>query len=238
MGVHPMNNWKVPILAVLAAIAFSATAQAGVPIDWDPIFFYAPASSTPSNQPAGNALNGVGTVSKFDAPFADLDATDPTREYTIYVYGLSSLGTTTIGAPGLQFYTTNYSGGSIEIYEDLSPDADYGTNPPNGTAPSTFTDGTLILKGDFTRFIVQTNDFTQFQVGNAEGDINWNGGSLLARTFVNGGQPCPGLFTGGLTWRTSVVIPGYLFRHDGKIDLNCPTPAENSTWGKVKANYR
>ena len=40
-----------------------------------------------------------------------------------------------------------------------------------------------------------------------------------------GGEPCPGLFTGGLTWRPTggVLIPGYLFRHDGKIDLtrNC-----------------
>ena len=43
------------------------------------------------------------------------------------------------------------------------------------------------------------------------------------------GEPCPGLFTGGLTWRPTgdVLIPGYIFRHDGKIDLNCPVPAEN-----------
>ncbi len=232
-----MNTWKLRILAVLAALAFSASAEAGPAIDWDPIFFYAPPSSTPSNQPVGNPLSGVGTVSQFGAPFTDLNAMDPTKEYTIYLYGLSSLGTVTTGSPGLQFYSTSYSGGTIEIYEDLSPDHDYGTNPPNATAPSTFTDGTLILKGNFTRFVVETNDFTQFQVGNAEGDISWTGGTLLARTFT-GGQPCPGLFTGGLTWRPSLLIPGYLFRHDGKIDLNCPVPAEASSWGKIKASYR
>src|SRR5687768_14097808 len=237
MGVYPMNNWKTGILAVLAALAFAASAEAGPAIDWDPIFFYAPASSTPTNQPVGNPLSGVGTVSKFDAPFSDLDASDPTREYTIYLYGLTSLGTVPSGSPGLQLFTTNYAGGTIEIYEDLTPDHDYGTNPPNGTVPSTFNDGTLILSGVFTRFVVHTNDFTQFQTGNAEGDINWTGGTLYERTFA-GGEPCPGLFTGGLTWRTSVLIPGYLFRHDGKIDLNCPVPAAPSSWGKIKAQYR
>ena len=134
----------------LAALAFAATAYAGPSIDWDPIHLYGPASSTFNNQPLGNALSGVGTVSKFDVPFQFLDAADPTKEYTIYLYGLTSQGTATIGAPGLQFYTTNYSGGTIEIYEDLTPDSNYGTNPPNGTAPSTFTDGTLLLKGRFT----------------------------------------------------------------------------------------
>jgi hypothetical protein len=238
MGVHPMNHWKVRILAVLAALAFSATAEAGVSIDWDPVNFYAPPSSTPSNQPLGNSLTGVGTVSAFGAPFQFLNAQDPTREYTIYVSGLVSLGTVTIGAPGLQFYTTNYSGGTIQIYEDLSPDHAYGVNPPNGTAPSTFQDGTLLLAGSFTRFLVQTNDFTAFQVGNAEGDIAWTGGSLLPLTFLPGGAPCPGLFTGGLTWRTSVVPQGYLFTHDGKIDLNCPVPTQPSTWGKLKGQYR
>jgi hypothetical protein len=34
------------------------------------------------------------------------------------------------------------------------------------------------------------------------------------------------------------MIEGYLFRHDGKIDLDCPTPAKSSTWGRLKALYR
>jgi hypothetical protein len=236
MGVQPMNQWKTRIIAGLAALAFAGAAEAGPIIDWDPIFFYG-SGMTFNNQPIGSVLNAVGTVSDFNPPFDFLDASDPTKEYTIVISGLVSQGTVTTGAPGLQFYSTEYTGGTIQIIEDLSPDHDYGVNPPNATAPPTFQDGTVLLSGSFTSFTVTTNDFTQFQVGNAEGDISWTGGSLIDLT-VTGGEPCPGLFTGGLTWRPSTLIEGYLFRHDGKIDLNCPVPAEASSWGKVKAQYR
>jgi hypothetical protein len=54
-----------------------------------------------------------------------------------------------------------------------------------------------------------------------------------------GGVPCPGLFTGGMTWRPSVMIAGYLFRHDGKIDINCPTRVSTrDSWGRIKSLYR
>jgi hypothetical protein len=224
------------VIGATLALALATPVFASVPIDWDPIYTWEP-GATATNSPAGGILSGVGVVSKFDVPFQDLDASDPTKEYTIYLTGLVSQGTTFIGPVGQRFFTTNYTGGTIYIYEDLSPDLDYGVNPPNATSPSTFTDGTLLLQGNFTSFVVQTNDFTTFQVGNMEGNINWTGGSLYDRT-ITGGQPCPGLFTGGITWRSSVLIPGYIFRHDGKIDLNCPVPAQSSTWGKIKASYR
>jgi hypothetical protein len=35
-----------------------------------------------------------------------------------------------------------------------------------------------------------------------------------------------------------VLIDGYVFRHEGKIDMNCPLPAAPTTWGKMKAQYR
>jgi len=237
MGVQPMNQWKTRIIAGLAALAFAGVAEAGPSIDWDPIFFYGTPGMTFNNQPIGGVLSGVGTVSKFDQPFQFLDASDPTKEYTIVISGLVSQGTvpTNIGIGNV--FNTEYSGGSIQIYEDLSPDHDYGVNPPNLTAPPTFADGTLLLTGSFTSFHTLTNDFTLHQSGNAEGEINWTGGSLYNLTF-RGGEPCPGLFTGGLTWKPSVLLQGYLFRHDGKIDLNCPVAAEASTWGKIKASYR
>jgi hypothetical protein len=73
--------------------------------------------------------------------------------------------------------------------------------------------------------------------GNSEGQITWTGGSLFSY-ILNNGVPCPALFTGGMTWLPSVNIAGYLFRHDGKIDHECPTPTKTSTWGRMKSLYR
>lgn len=232
MSFRTLTFASVLLLTLLPAAAFG-----GASIDWDPIYTWEP-GATPTNSIPGNELRAVGTVSSFDAPFADLDPNDPLKEYTIYMYGFISQGTIAQGPPATTFYTTNYTGGVIEIYEGSPRNSVYTPNPPNADVPSTFTDGTLILSGVFTSFYTQTNNFTTFQTGNMEGTITWNGGTLLSRVNDGNGQPCPGLFTGGMTWRTDVLIPGYIFRHDGKIDLNCPVPAESSTWGRIKSSYR
>ena len=139
------------------------------------------------------------------------------------------------GPPATEFYTTEYTGGFIELYEGTPRDAVFTPNPPNGDVPSTFINGTLILSGQFTSLSTQTNNFTQFKTGNMEGEIAWTGGTLLSRVNDGNGQPCPGLLTGGVTWEPSVVPAGYIFRHDGKIDLNCPVPVNVSTWGRIKS---
>ncbi len=228
----------IPVLcAVLIGSVAAGQAGAGAAIDWDPVYTWEP-GATATNSPLGGVFSGVGVVSKFDVPFADLDASDPTKEYTIYLYGLVSQGTTSVTSGPYTFYTTNYTGGTIELYEDLSPDASFDPNPPNAGVPGDFADGTLLLSGQFTSFTTQTNNFTQFNTGNLEGNINWTGGSLYTRAFNANGRPCPGLITGGITWYPPVMIPGYIFRNDGKIDLNCPTASQPSTWGKVKSQYR
>lgn len=236
-GGNAMRSLILLTCAVLIGVSAAGLASAGPAIDWDPIYTWEP-GATPYNSPLGGVLQGVGTVSDFDIPFADLDATDPTKEYTIYIYGLVSQGTTITGGGPFTLYTTNYTGGQIKVYEDLSPDASYDPFPPNAGVPGDFTDGTLILSGQFTSFTTQTNNFTQYNTGNMEGGINWTGGTLYTRTFNANGRPCPGLFTGGITWYPPVLIAGYIFRHDGKIDLNCPTPTVNSTWGQLKGTYR
>lgn len=232
-----MRNWIRLSCAVLVSCVLPGLAVAGPAIDWETSYLWQ-AGATADNAPAGGELAGVGVITLFDAPFDDLDAGAPGVEYTFFFYGLISQGTVPSGPPATTFYTTNYTGGKIAIYKDDTPDATYAPFPPNGSVPSTFIDGELILSGEFTSFVTQTNNFTAFSTGNLEGDINWTGGSLLERTYNPAGEPCPGLLTGGITWNPDVLIDGYLFRHDGKIDLNCPVQALDSTWGRIKEQYR
>ena len=218
------------VLAVVALLATATSAFAAGPIiDWDPAYGWQ-AGATPTNLPSGGEFKMVGIVSAFDAPFGDLNAGDPTREYTFVLYGLISQGTVAIGPPATTIYETHFTGGTFELYEDLTPESAFAPFPPT---EANFTDGTLLLSGSFTNFYVQSNNFSAFQTGNIEGALNWTGGSLVNRL-----QSCSGLFTGGMTWRPSVVIPGYLFRHDGKMDAQCPTPTNGATWGRIKSLYR
>ena len=220
------------LLSIAGLLATAGTAfAAGPPIDWDPAYGWQ-AGATPTNMPLGGKFKMIGIVSAFDVPFGDLNALDPTREYTFYMSGLISNGTVAIGPPATTFYETHFTGGTFELYEDLSPESSFAPFPPN--VPD-FLDGTLLLSGSFTSFVVQSNNFTAFQTGNIEGALNWTGGSLLPRVESQG---CTGLVTGGMTWRPTVVIPGYLFRHDGKMDLQCPTSAHESSWGRIKSLYR
>src|SRR5262245_4095766 len=116
-----MRAWLTTgIVAAALALAFVAPAAAAPAIDWDPVQFYSfPAGSiTPNNAPFGAELIGVGTVSTFGPPLDFLNASIPGTEYSIYLYGLISQGTTTSGIPAFTFYSTNYSGGFIEIRQD------------------------------------------------------------------------------------------------------------------------
>ena len=230
--------WLPLVAGSLLLLAFAAPALAtGPPIDWDPAYGWQPGAS-PQDMPLGGEFQMVGLVSKFDNPFQFLDASDPTKEYTFYIHGLISQGTSSLGLPTQTVYTTHYSGGTFDLYEGSPRNSSFTPNPPNADVPSTFTDGTLLLHGDFTSFEIITNDFSIYQAGDIEGTLNWTGGTLLSETFGALGVACPGLFMGGASWIAELVPQGYLVRHVGKIDINCPVPARKSTWGQLKQLYR
>src|SRR3989442_15291303 len=77
-------------------------------------------------------------------------------------------------------YVTTYTTGSIELWEGTPRDAVFDPNPPNAHVPSTFRNSTLLLSGTISNFYTQTNDFSQFSTGNAEGKVTWTGGTLLS----------------------------------------------------------
>jgi hypothetical protein len=228
-------GWKLLTAAMLAGMLATPASSAPL-IDWDPAFFYEPGATFDNSIPLSE-MKIVGVVSVFGGALTYLNASMPGTEYTFFLEDLISDGTATIGPIATQFYITTYTGGTIKIYQDSSPDYAFTPNPENGDVPSTFTDGTVILSGTINGFFTQTNNFSSTQTGNAEGHITWTGGTLLG---LMGDTACLDLFTGGLTWSQlpNVGIAGYLFRHDGKIDDECPTPTRPSTWGRMKALYR
>lgn len=241
-----MKRWITNLgAALLLALPAGQALAVGPMMDWDPAYFYFPAPQppglSPSNQPAGAVMRCVGQVSQFGPPLDFLNANLATKEYTFFAGDFVSSGTTTTANGSLEVYVTNYTGGTIAVYEDAARNSVFDPNPENANVPSTFVDGGApLLIGNFLGLKVTTNNFTTFKVGSIEGDIQWTGGSLINLLNGAGDVPCPGLFTGGATWNTApnIGIPGYMFRHDGKIDLQCPTPSRKSTWGQLKTLYR
>jgi hypothetical protein len=119
----------------------------------------------------------------------------------------------------------NYSGATVEIYEDPIG----GGTAANYAVPATFTDGTLILSGSFDGFLVR-NRFSA-TLGNFIGKVDFTGGTRLGDLVTPQDWP----FGGG--WSRSVTIePGYQENWDGKIDL-APVGVEQDTWQNIKRLY-
>jgi len=231
----------------VVAVPVSAFAQTGTVIDWGPDSYawesiYNPASHLSG---PGSVLNAVGVINSFAGPLAAIDPNTAGTEYTYYLSGLTTAtGTTVTAGPTLSVYKTIYTGGTMVIYQGSPRNAAFGINPPNGTVPSTFIDGSLFLSGTiptFTVTVTRVNATGAYVNGNADsGDPpngSWTGGSALALVSA-GGHPCPWRLTGGWDMRPADVLTGYVALFDGKIDLNCPTPAKPATWGSIKSQYR
>jgi hypothetical protein len=231
----------------VVAVPVSAFAQTGTVIDWGPDSY---AWETNYNTAthitgAGSQLSAVGVVNGFLGPLSVYDPNTAVTEYTYYISGFTNAAATTITAgPTLSVYRTVYTGGNIQIWAGSPRNAAFGTNPPNATVPSTFVDGSLFLAGSIptlTVTVTRVNATGAYVNGSVDsGDPAnglWTGGSALAQVSA-GGNPCPFRLVGGWDMRPQDVLTGYVAQYDGKIDLNCPTSALPSTWGKIKNTYR
>jgi len=177
----------------------------------------------------GSGYVGLGTVPFL---FAPLTGNTALNEYTFVLQGLTATGYMTVG----NYRIISYTPGVITIYEDPKAGGttgDFGSNPPNATAPGTFADGTAILVGTLTdfRFVVDTNNGT----GSFEAVFNVTGGTQLANFPLN--QRTGWTFSGSSG--NALNIPeGYEHQIDGQTFLNAPSKTHRTTWGRLKAGFR
>ena len=206
---------RVKVLAAalaLGALVTSPGARAADPANFD-FFGYAQVSDViNSSLTVRSVLTNNGVV---PTPIL-LDFVN--KQYTLVLTGtLNSI----VGV------ARNYTAATCAIYEDAiggGTAADYAT-------AGTFTDGTLILSGNFAGPLVR-NRFTA-TLGNFIGTVNFSAGTRLGDLSTPQGWPCGG------GWSRSVTgIPvGYQENWDGKIDL-AVVGVESKSWDGVKQLYR
>jgi hypothetical protein len=213
---------KVTVFAVMALLALSASAFAGGEQllhmsgnAWEDGGF------PPSNP--GDQFSAVGILNDIENP---LVWDTGSYSYTWYVRGLVAVGETVIGTT----HVADYTGGLFTIYVDLLPsNHQYGVNPPNATAPSTFSDGiSTYLDGFFTDFTVTYNDATAS--GSFVGTLNLTGGDVFPLLSA----------TEGWTFGSNIadVSPeGYDIELNGDVFLTVVSVEEES-WGGIKSLYR
>jgi hypothetical protein len=178
----------------------------------------------------GNGYVGLGEVPVLEAPLVS-DQTN--YQYTYVLSGTQSVSRLVSGS----FVVISYAGPcSLTVYEDSRSTGtafDYGIDPPNGTAPSSFIDGTPILVGEITDFLYIVNTAT----GSGSYDAHFEaiGGTQLGNLPV--GQRTGWTFS-GVTTNTNSIPEGYAHQVDGQTFLNKPTPARSASWGEIKRRYR
>ncbi len=179
---------------------------------------------------AGSGYKEVGNVPNL---FAPLVPDTVNYEYTYYISGLTQSNRTVVG----DFVIVDYSGpGTFEVFEDsktTGTDPVFGVYPPNGTAPGSFTDGTLFLEGAISSFQVVFSTTSNSGSYNAQFDVT--GGSQYGNIPANQRM---GWSFAGITGNELNKPAGYQHQVDGQIFLNEPVPTKQTSWGKLKSIYR
>lgn len=183
----------------------------------------------------GDGYKAVGFITSFGAtlqPYVDTG----NNEYTFHIFDLTVVQHDW-DAPN-QFLSVIFgNNGRVRYYEDPISGGThgvYGTNPPNGTVPSTFVDGTVILGGDLDNFAL-FYDYLGLS-GGFSGQMTLDEGTLL--TYISASQR-NGWLIGGLAGRPNNTIPdGYDNQISGEARIPGVTSSTTRSWGAVKALYR
>ena len=212
------------LTVAMALLATAAIAQPAI-IDYQG-YAWETGGLPPSN--AGDVLSVVGVVDAIDVRFG---VNFGVEEVTVYASNLVSTGGVNVGGGVIQ---VAYTGGSLDLYRDPARNHDYGVNPANATAPSTFVDGTLFLGGTFDNFFLffDTNSGT----GAYEGYLTFTAGSGLGNLVQAPGYTFGGVLNSAASGGN--VPAGYDLQVDGTIEVRFPTGVEHKSWGAVKSLYK
>ena len=219
-----MTKWKmtsVVLTGLLAGLLALPVVAQTAQIDYVG-FGFETGGILPSNP--GDELVIEAVAGNADTKFAvDLGVT----ELTFHVSGLVSAGQVVSGG----VTSINYTGGMLEIYRDGAKNADWGINPPNPSAPSTFTDGNLFFQGEFTNFTLY---FASGGYGSFVGDLNGLGGDMIDGSCSN----CVYTWSGAFSPESGAQIPtGYNLQIDGVFQIDSTVDDEVTSWGSVKALF-
>jgi hypothetical protein len=211
------------IFATLAAVAFAVPASATSVALMDYSGFAWETGGVPVSDP-GDLLSITAVALTYDSEFG---VSPSSAEVTLYLYNLVSTGEFT-DISGNTFIA--YTGGNIEIYEDTNLDHDWDVFPPNAQQ-STFTNGSLLFAGEFSRFnLVLFGNGT----GAYDGEIDGVGGTA-AQICTDCAYTVGGLFGREI----GAQIPdGYDLQIDGTLEVDSAVSTDVSSFGAVKALFQ
>jgi hypothetical protein len=216
-----MRFSNVFLALAIAAVAVPASASTVALMDYSG--FAWETGGVPSSNP-GDVLQITGVATTYDPLFG---ISPSAGEVTIYLYDLVSTGEFV----DVWGYTNiAYTGGMIEVYEGATLNHDWGTFPPNALL-STFTDGTLIFAGEFSRF-----NLTLFGNGTGvyDGEIDGVGGTA-AQICTD----CAYTFGGAFGRESGAQLPdGYDLQIDGTLEVDAAVSGNVATFGAVKALFQ
>jgi len=187
----------------------------------------------PNSATFGEVGSGYIGVGFCPVLFAPLTPDTTVNEYTYQIGGLTSVTVTPVGS----FLIIDYSGpGYLRVYEDdlgSGTNGTYGINPPNGSSPTSFNDGTLFLDGQITNFQVILNTGTGS--GSYEATFMAVGGSQLGNIPANQRD---GWTFSGITSNELNRPEGYEHQVDGQVFLDPPIAVEPTSWSRIKRDPR
>ncbi len=179
-------------------------------------------------QPSG-CYNAVGFVPAVNPDYLSFDYS--TNQYTFSLQNMCAASIDTVSG----YIVYSFSSGTFDVYCDSlagGTAADYGTNPPNATAPSTFEDGECVLGGDITSFSIVYDPSTG--TGDLDGMMSLNRGTQLSSIPPD---QRTGWTLAAVRDDTPELPAGYRWQITGRVSINEPVPTRPTTWGHLKQHY-